>query len=230
MNDLDSAQKKAVAAEIIRQTADALTNEAIIEGWLKQYRGRIPIKEIAATALREDPDGFPGLSIPMISGVIRTKIREFVPLDVRREIEFYHRSKGQRGSYAGGRPSALTQETAKAGGTQSGNLHVARGTAIFGLSGNQRLENAKAGGVASHVAMGHTPWSTAKQESGGMSELELCMYLPTLAKFQHPNGKNKGNPNNRLIADELNRVFHAGECIRTASQVHARRSKEKNKS
>ena len=216
----DGHQKRAVAAEIIRRTADAVTDATLIDDWIRRYREKMPVKDIAQAALDSAPDTLSSLPLDLVAGVVRTKIRELVPLEERKEIEAYHRRKGQESTH-------VMQRT-RAGGKKSGQLHLERGTGFFGLDSGTKEKNASAGGVAFHIAMGHTPWSPANQLSNGMSEHELCMHLPNSAQFQHKEGRTKGKPNNQAIADELNRIFHEGKPVRKARNVNVRRSMHKN--
>lgn len=222
-------QRRAAAAEAIKRASDALTAHAIINEWVAQYRRKMPIKEIVARALVKDPELFQDLSVALHAGVVRTKIRALVSVEERREIEFHHRSTGQAATYASGRANVLTPDIAQLGGKKSGTQHLERRTGIFGLSQEQRRESARAGGAASHAAMGHIPWLAATQESNDMSELDFCFYLANLDAFLHQKGKNRRTVDNQAIADELNRVFHANKPIRTASQVRIRRSTEKKR-
>lgn len=222
-------QRRAAAAEAIKRASDALTDPAIIEDWVEQYRQRMPIKDIVARALEKDPELFQDLSVALHAGVVRAKIRALVSNEERRKIEFHHRSTGQAATYARGRTSVLTPDIAQLGGEKSGRQHFERGTGMFGLSEEKRRESARAGGAASHAAMGHIPWFPANQENEDMSELDFCFHLASLDTFQHKKGKNRGTVDNQAIADELNRVFHANKPIRTASQVRVRRGTEKKR-
>lgn len=58
---------------------------------------------------------------------------------------------------------------------------------------------------------GREPWS--------LSEKALVNDLVINPNFQHQSGSIKGSPDHKKIADELNRLFHNGQEIRTSNSV-----------
>ncbi|OGH88340.1 MAG: hypothetical protein A3J93_04780 [Candidatus Magasanikbacteria bacterium RIFOXYC2_FULL_42_28] len=58
---------------------------------------------------------------------------------------------------------------------------------------------------------GREPWS--------LSEKVLVNDLVINPNFQHQSGSIKGTPDHKKIADELNRLFHDDQKIRTSNSV-----------
>lgn len=226
-----SERKRAIAAEAVMRTAE-LIGETFIEGLVRSYRERIPVSEIAKTLQQKD-GGLSDISLGIVASAIRVRLRELVPLEERKAIEFEHRSAHAKTLLKQGKGLASLTEADRSrfgrmGGEESGRMAYGEGRGIFGLSVEALRSNAKKGGAASHLAQGNIPWALqGTDESNNMNELDLCLYLATLPEFKCEYGRNKGRVNNQKIADELNKIFHGGKAVRTASHVNLRRSKVK---
>ena len=82
-----------------------------------------------------------------------------------------------------------------------------QGIGIHGRTAEQHSEDVR----KATIAKGQTPWSDEEKEFAYMLSLEQ--------EYQHPNGTNRGQCNNQLIALELNIQYHDCNEVRSTNAV-----------
>ena len=117
------------------------------------------------------------------------------------------------------------QATKKARG---GQKTFEQKTGIHVLSHEERSDFGKKGAQINTIEKGIIPWHGGPKvlkEGWKLDEGDYCLYLATRQKRE----SGKLRRNTEQIADELNRVFHYGQAVRTADTVSDFLSAEKKR-
>tara|TARA_Y100000310_G_scaffold345673_1_gene468102 strand:+ start:9068 stop:9817 length:750 start_codon:yes stop_codon:yes gene_type:complete len=125
-----------------------------------------------------------------------------------------------------GRTPEQTSEAGRKGGTIAGRKIYEKSIGVHGRTPEQMRKD----GRKSAIVMGQTPWTRKEDEFDdniycAIDEIVFAYNLSQKPEYQWAKGCNKGQTNNKKIAEIINKLYHNREEIRNSKTIQVYLSK-----